>query len=221
MVAWCWSFWRAVPVTVKQALFHGRHLYCSDRNKRDSILWQASWTNIPSSPDIAIFIKIGVIVILAIILIVLLVWLLRSKKRRKAVVTVLLVGSFLLNGIQPVQADYSIPSNCSTIWWLYGYPECTYRYYGTILDALDGQHIVIDATTDGTNDTTAWPDGSFHIEWDATNTYNYYSDNGTIIVSTPCDRLFHEMYHVFEMLNHTFSRDLVTAVRLNKRSDGC
>lgn len=151
-----------------------------------------------------IAIGVGLLLFLLIVFFVL-----RSKKRRKGIATSVLFFAVLSTNIlsPPVQAEYTIPEsagpifdNCLAV--LERYPDIT----GPVLDTLDGARIDIFTNRSGVNYATDWPDGSYRIHWDPYNTYNYYSDDGSVIVSTPCDRLFHEMHHVYEMMNRTNDR---------------
>jgi hypothetical protein len=162
-----------------------------------------------SSSDFSSTIKPYALGIALIFLLLFIVWLVRSKWRKTAVTTMLIVVCLATGMNKPVQADYSVPESglgpfdeCMAL--LERYPDIT----GPVLDTLDGGRIIIHVNHHAENYTTDWPDGTYHIYWDAFNTYNYYSDDGSAIVSTPCDRLFHEMYHVYEMMNGTFSRAL-------------
>ncbi|HSW87780.1 MAG TPA: VWD domain-containing protein [Candidatus Saccharimonadales bacterium] len=148
----------------------------------------------------------------AIILLLLIVYLiLRSKKLpkkgKKRFSFFLLLTLLLLFPVQTASATYSIPTEdtptfdrCMEIFDQY--PEVTRQ----ILDSIDSEQIYIFTNTDRINDAVDWPDGSYHIRWDATSEYDYPSDDGTIIPSTPCDRLFHELYHVYELQHGTDSR---------------
>jgi hypothetical protein len=161
--------------------------------------------------------KIGIVTFVIIVLLTFL-YFIKSKKtptkkspKLKKVSAGLLIFALLLPslfvGTHRVQAEYTIPEsstgafdNCLAI--LDSHPDIT----GDVLDRLDGARIDIFPTHDGSNWATDWPDGSYRIYWDPTNEYNYYSDDGSVIVSTPCDRLFHEMYHIYELMNGSFSR---------------
>lgn len=157
-----------------------------------------------SAFDTASVIKPAGIIGGIILLVMIIIWLFRLKKHKHVAKVIILIVVLLSSssGInRQVQADYSVPSSavgqfdeCMAL--LDRYPDIT----GPVLDALDSGHIILYVNHSAENYATDWPDGTYHIHWDAFNTYNYYSDDGSVIVSTPCDRLFHEMYHVYEMM---------------------
>lgn len=170
------------------------------------------------------------IIICIILLIILIIWLVfRSKKNQKKATMAALFFIFLFSGmVRPVQADYSVPTDatgrfdeCMALFDRY--PDIT----GPILNDINDEHIIIFTNDVRVNDATDWPDGSYHVRWDPNSEYNYYSDDGSIIPSTPCDRLFHELYHVYEIRNHINDRtecagsgidtDEVNATRMQNR----
>ncbi len=162
---------------------------------------------------------VGAAILTSIILIlILLIWIWKKRrspgttKTKKSsthqILKAVLIGSLLagLAATRPVSADYTVPAGDEG-----AFNECmdTFNSHpditGPILDALGRGTIVIETNRDRENYATDYPDGSYHIHWDPESVYNYHSDGGTI-TSTPCDRLFHEMYHVYEMMNGTFNR---------------
>lgn len=178
-------------------------------------------TNAPPFDFKSLLIKIIMVCILTIpLLFILLLWwltkFLRSRKnkstvkKKKTLATGMILAVLLPSLLavpQLAQAEYTIPesstgafNDCLAI--LDAHPDIT----GDVLDRLDGARIDIFPTHDGSNWATDWPDGSYRIYWDPNSEYNYHSDDGTVIVSTPCDRLFHEMYHIYELMNGSFSR---------------
>ncbi|MCX7996840.1 MAG: VWD domain-containing protein [Patescibacteria group bacterium] len=141
----------------------------------------------------------------------------RKKKTRKhrpgKLFTVLLAAFVLAGALLPplVQANYNINESdggrlqeCLDLFDRY--PDIT----GPILDRIDEARIEIFTNRRGENYATDYPDGSFHVHWDPESEYNYYSE-GAPVPSTPCDRLFHELYHVYDMMNNTFSRGICGA----------
>lgn len=147
-----------------------------------------------------------VVAVIVVIGIIIFFWKRKKHGKKAPVIVLFLVVPFLVPSSS--YADYSMPESAAS-----RFDECmaTFERFpeitDPILDALDSGRIVIHRTTGGVNYATAYPDGSYHIYWDPDSEYNYHSDGGAAIPSTPCDRLFHEMYHVYEMMNGTFSRD--------------
>lgn len=144
--------------------------------------------------------------LIVVIGIIIFIWKRKKHGKKAHVIVLFLVVPFLVPTSS--YADYSMPESAAS-----RFDECmaTFERFPEItdpvLDALDSGRIVIHRTTGGVNYATDYPDGSYHIYWDPDSEYNYHSDGGAAIPSTPCDRLFHEMYHVYEMMNGTFSRD--------------
>lgn len=156
----------------------------------------------------AVFIIVGIATLGILILIFLF---LRSKKINKKIakkaLILLIFFSVAIAMVQPAKAEYGVPESASGAFSdclaeFERYPDIT----GPVLDALDGGRIEIITNDRGVNYATDWPDGSFRIHWDPESEYNY-PNGGSPVPSTPCDRLFHEMYHVYEMMNGTFTRD--------------
>ena len=133
-----------------------------------------------------------------------------KKTKIAAVLLVAGVAGFTLWHAPSAGADYSVPSSASS-----QFDECmaTFNEHrditGPILDALASQHIEIVPTDDLTNDTARYGEHDFRIYWDPDHlgTYAGHDPGSPPVVSYPCPRLFHEMYHAYDMLNGTFSRD--------------
>lgn len=153
-----------------------------------------------------IYFSAAIILLLLIIFVVV-----RSKKKpkkgKKRFSFFLLLTLLLLFPPQTASATYSIPTEDTPI-----FDECMTKFdqypdiTGQILESIDSEQIYIFTNTSRVNDTVDWPDGSYHIRWDPSSEYDYPSDDGTVIPSTPCDRLFHELYHVYELQHGTDSR---------------
>lgn len=165
-------------------------------------------SNLDTSKTAYILDGIGLLVVLLVIAVFLF---LRSKKNRSKTVKTAIIGFLFLSATtafaQPAQAQYSVSDGSSGTFescmaQFAEHPDIT----GPVLDALADEQIDIITNSDRENYATDWPDGSFRIHWDDTSEYTYAGGDGTV-TSTPCDRLFHEMYHVYDMLNGTFSRD--------------
>jgi len=71
-----------------------------------------------------------------------------------------------------------------------------------VLRTIDPDIIIISTNRSHRNDATVWPDGTYDVVWDPESEYNH--GDGT--PSRPCDRLFHELYHVYEIHNGTHNR---------------
>ncbi len=109
-----------------------------------------------------------------------------------------------------VKADYDVPGSATS-----QFNDCmaTLNEHrditGPILDALADQHVQIEPTDNLVNDTTRTGEHSFRIYWDPVHlgTYAGHDPGSPAVISYPCPRLFHEMYHAYEMLNNTSSRE--------------
>ncbi len=147
---------------------------------------------------------IGIFVLLLVLGIVIL-YRIRKKSGKKAAAILLLLTTSALIFTAPVSADYSVPTDataqfdaCMAIF--NEHPEIT----DPILSDIDPETIYIFTNDDHYNDATDWPDGSYHVHWDPESEYTYPGGDG--VVSNPCDRLFHELYHVYEISNRTNDR---------------
>jgi hypothetical protein len=152
--------------------------------------------------------RVIIIGIVLLLLILLIIYFLRSKKHKKTAVTAVFIFLLLSGMARPAQADFSVPSsdaglfdNCMAIFDRY--PDIT----GDILDRVAEGDIQIFTNRSSVNDATDWPDGSYHVRWDPESEYDYHSDGDNPVSSSPCDRLFHELYHVYEIMNRTISRE--------------
>jgi len=157
-------------------------------------------------------VAIGIIILAAIIV----VWRVRRRPSHRsgahsaAVVIVLVATAATLWHAPPAKADYDVPGSAAS-----EFNDCmaTLNEHrditGPILDALADQQIQIEPTDNLVNDTTRTGDHSFRIYWDPIHlgTYAGHDPGSPAVVSYPCPRLFHEMYHAYEMLNNTSSRD--------------
>lgn len=162
----------------------------------NSFTWSI-WIN----AHLSVLITVGIVLIL--ILILLILFFLRHRKKAKHMLLILVAVTFFASGARPTRAEYTMPPEAGPIFdgcmeLFSRYPDIT----NPILDDIDPETIHIFTNTVHVNDTTDWPDGSYHIRWDATSEYDYEYDDGTPIPSTPCDRLFHELYHVYEIRHH-------------------
>lgn len=161
-----------------------------------------------SSPKVIPWLPVLIILVLILLFIFLFVFF-RKKRNRKHVGKAAIVLAILISGllVRSARAEYSVPESAvprfnECLALFESHPDIT----GPVLDMLDGGTIIIHRTTGGVNYASDYPDGTYHIHWDSDSEYNYYSE-GAPIPSTPCDRLFHEMYHIYELMNGTFSRD--------------
>jgi hypothetical protein len=139
----------------------------------------------------------------AIAVLLLIIWLVR-RKRPKAVAAIILLilGSILpyaptahagISNTGSVQAQFDA---CMAI--LEEHNDIT----GEVLETINrGTNIVLRPNDDGINDTVDYRevdgDGNIYIDWDPNNTHDYAGSGGT---SSPCDSLYHEMFHAHEMM---------------------
>lgn len=159
---------------------------------------------------------IGLVVGVAILATITVLWRLRRHSSHHlgthpAVVAIALIATAAtLWHAPPVKADYDVPSSATS-----EFNDCmaTLNEHrditGPILDALADQQIQIEPTDNLVNDTTRTGDHSFRIYWDPVHlgTYAGHDPGSPAVVSYPCPRLFHEMYHAYEMLNNISSRE--------------
>ncbi len=148
-------------------------------------------------------IGIGGIVLLVLLLFILLRK--RKKHSKTGAALLLFITASTLLCIKPVSAEYSVPTDavgqfdaCMAIF--NEHPEIT----DPILSDIDPETIYIFTNSEHYNDATDWPDGSYHVHWDPESEYPYPGGDG--VMSNPCDRLFHELYHVYEISNRTNDR---------------
>lgn len=147
----------------------------------------------------------GVIILLLLIIIV---WFLLKKRKHKPVVAIvtLLAFGWAIWHAPAANATISVPPSIQSQWdscmaTLNANRDIT----GPILDLLNssGVHVVIDVVNDGNDYTTHWPDGTYHINWDPNHTHRYAGTGG---MSDICTTLYHEMDHILQMENGTYSR---------------
>ncbi len=153
---------------------------------------------------------LAVVIVLALI-VLLILWLYHRKHRSvHHVVVAVLLGLSLVTWLAPVphaHADYVVPPDAQSEFdTCMGVLNAHRDITGPVLDALADQHITITPNHSQFNDAAAIADiagGGFEIRWDAYDTYTYSGGE----ITEPCERLYHEMYHIYEMLNGTFNRD--------------
>lgn len=156
---------------------------------------------------------LGLVIIVAILAVILLLWLWSRRKKKKpaaAVVALIVLGGALaamLSGGQ-VNARVTVPESVQGEW-----DSCmaTLRanrdITGPVLDMIDNPsvNIIIEPTdTEWTEASSPWPDGSYHVDWNTHDGHRYYGGGG---FEDSCTSMFHELYHILDMENGTFSRD--------------
>lgn len=175
----------------------------------------ASTTNGLPLLSIALY-GIGGLAIVAILILAIVLW--RRKKNKpappknaaaKVAVFAILIGTgaWVLAPHQ-VHAEVTVSSELQS-----SYDSCMSTLQanrditGPVLDALNaaGVHVTI-VPTSGGSETTGYRAGSdenFTIYWNPNDTHAYAGTGGN---ADPCTSLYHEMYHVLDMHNGTFSR---------------
>jgi len=143
------------------------------------------------------------------VLIVLILWFLLKKRKHKqvvAVVAVLAFGWVLWHTAPTANATITVPPSMQSQWdACMATLQANRDITGPILDLLNssGVHVVIDQVDDGDDYTTHWPDGTYHINWDPNHVHRYAGTGG---MSDTCTTLYHEMDHILQMENGTYSR---------------
>lgn len=154
---------------------------------------------------------IGLSVLGIAILVVLVWWLLKRRKKKLPVVAVwAIVAMATLLGIQsqPAQARVTVPPSVQAEWdSCLGTLRANSDITGPILNLIDNPdvNIIIDPVdSGGTEASSPWPDGSYHVDWDLNDRHRYAGTGGN---ADPCTSMYHELYHILDMENRTFSRD--------------
>jgi hypothetical protein len=152
---------------------------------------------------------IGILGGIAAVLFVWLVVVKRHKKTPAGVAMIVMASSVAVFGVmsQPVSARMTVPSSVQSNWdtcaaTLRANSDIT----GPILAIIDNPaiNIIIDPVDRGGAEMLAWPDGSYHIEWNVNVNHPYQGTGGT---ADACTSIYHELYHILDMENGTFSRD--------------
>lgn len=158
----------------------------------------------------------GLLILVVLVLIIVVILRRRRKPKlgaktttTKAVLLFLVVG-MTMSLVLPRQAHASVtvsPGLQSAFDTCMGTLRANRDITGPVLDALDaaGVHVEI-VPTSGGSETTGYRAGSdenFTIYWNPTDTHAYAGTGGS---ADPCTSLYHEMYHVLDMHNGTFSR---------------
>lgn len=135
----------------------------------------------------------------------------RNKKTSvKPAMTILAVaGSIALLGLfaQPVSAQVTVPDSVRGEWdSCMASLEANRDITGPILDLINNPsiRIIIDPSDTGGAYMGAWPDGTYHIQWNVNDHHPYAGTGGN---ADPCTSMYHELYHILDMENRTFSRD--------------
>jgi hypothetical protein len=152
---------------------------------------------------------LGVIAI--VILAVLIWWFLKHRKKKPSVVAMLaIMATVTLLGMQsqPAQARVTVPPSVQAEWdSCMGTLRANSDITGPILNLIDNPdvNIIIDPVDrGGTEASSPWPDGSYHIDWNVNDRHRYAGTGGN---ADPCTSMYHELYHILDMENRTFSRD--------------
>lgn len=152
------------------------------------------------------------LVILGIIGLAILIWwvLLKRRKKKPVAAMVIALGIVTMLGLQaqPVQARITVPPSAQGDWdTCLGTLRANSDITGPILNLIDNpdMNIIIEHTTSGgTEAGSRWPDGSYHIYWNTGDRHPYAGTGGN---ADPCTSIYHELYHILDMENGTFSRD--------------
>lgn len=133
----------------------------------------------------------------------------RKKKPAAAMVIAITAATAFLNiQTQSAHAQVTVPTEVQSQWnTCVGTLRANSDITQSILDLIDNPsvHIVIDPTTShGTEASSPWPDGTYHIYWNLHDGHRYAGTGG---FEDPCTSIYHELYHVLDMENRTFSRD--------------
>lgn len=169
----------------------------------------ASTISDTSLPSYLIIIAVGIVGLAAVIVAL---WLLRKRNKiaPKTVVSVLLaLGMCGLLSPAPASATVTVPPEMQGAFdTCMATLEANRDITGPVLDAINNpaNHIEIVATTGG-SETTGYrtPTGAnFTIYWNPNHRGAYAGTGGN---ADPCTSLYHEMFHVLDMHNGTFSRD--------------
>lgn len=154
---------------------------------------------------------IGLIVLGIIIVAIVIWWLLKRRRKKPPVVAMLaIVATAALLGVQsqPAQARVTVPPSVQAEWdSCVGTLRANSDITGPILNLIDNPdvNIIIDAVDrGGTEASSPWPDGSYHIDWNVNDRHPYAGTGGN---ADPCTSMYHELYHILDMENRTFSRD--------------
>jgi len=152
----------------------------------------------------------GIAGIFIVILLLAIVWFVIIKKRKHkpvvAIVIVIGVAWALWHVTPTANATIVVPPSIQSQWdSCMATLEANRDITGPILDLLNssGVHVVIDVVNDGDDYTTHWPDGTYHINWDPNHVHRYAGTGG---MSDICTTLYHEMDHILQMENGSYSR---------------
>lgn len=147
---------------------------------------------------------------IAVIIVAIILWRLTRKRKQPVIVAgfALMSISAAFGISQPVSAQVDVPSSVQSNWnscvaTLRANSDIT----GPVLNLIDNPavHIVIDPITrGGTEASSPWPDGTYHIDWNYNDRHAYAGGGGN---ADPCTSIYHELYHILDMENRTFSRD--------------
>ena len=152
--------------------------------------------------------SLGIIIVTVVIFIW---WLLKRRRRKPPVVAMLAIlatAALLSIQSQPAQARVTVPPSVQAEWdSCLGTLRANSDITGPILNLIDnpGVNIIIDPVDrGGTEASSPWPDGSYHIDWNVNDRHRYAGTGGN---ADPCTSMYHELYHILDMENRTFSRD--------------
>lgn len=143
-------------------------------------------------------------------------WLLKNRKKKPVVAAIAVFGGLVVMGVanQPVYARVTVPDSVRASWdSCVASMRANSDITGPILALIDDPAvtIIIDPVSRGGAEMLAWPDGTFHIEWNINDHHAYYGTGGN---ADPCSSIYHELYHIMDMRNGTFSRDYCAGSRL-------
>lgn len=153
---------------------------------------------------------VGLAVLGIVGLAILIWWLLKRRKKKPVAAMVLVLGVVALLGLQtqPVQARITVPPSAQADWdTCLGTLRANADITGPILNLIDNpaMNIIIEHTNSGgTEAGSRWPDGSYHVYWNTGDRHPYAGTGGN---ADPCTSIYHELYHILDMENGTFSRD--------------
>lgn len=151
------------------------------------------------------------IIVMLLIGMVMLILRRRNKKTSiKPAMTILAIaGSITMLNLftQPAVAQVTVPDSVRGEWdACMATLEANRDITGPILDIINNPsiRIIIDPRGTGGAYMAAWPDGTYHIEWNVNDRHPYAGTGGN---ADPCTSIYHELYHILDMENRTFSRD--------------
>ena len=150
-----------------------------------------------------------VVIILACIVIVVLRYIHKKNSKKTPIAVLVAISGLATLGLfsQPVYAQVTVPDSVRGNWdACMATLEANRDITGPILDIINNPsiRIIIDPRSTGGASMAAWPDGTYHIDWNVNDRHAYAGTGGN---ADPCTSIYHELYHILDMENRTFSRD--------------